>query len=131
VCVWEAQIRSGVAAFPAARLVAMAARVGREMLLVAGAAGAAFGAAGALAWLGAPPRDAGEGGPLRLTRHAGIAAGLLDCVGGTPLVELRSLSRATGCRILVRAPGFCAVGPTPVLIVVTHAPAVGRPRPNT
>lgn len=31
-----------------------------------------------------------------------VAAGVLDAVGNTPLIELRSLSRATGCRILAK-----------------------------
>jgi hypothetical protein len=38
-----------------------------------------------------------------VTRFPGITDGLLGCVGSTPLIELKSLSRATGCRILVRA----------------------------
>jgi hypothetical protein len=33
----------------------------------------------------------------------GHSASIVDAIGNTPLVELRSLSKATGCRILAKA----------------------------
>ena len=57
-------------------------------------AGGAF-LAGALVagFLGAPRPEAA----------AGTSSSIVDAIGNTPLVELRSLSAATGCRILAKA----------------------------
>ena len=63
-------------------------------MVAASVAGAGVGAAAVMAWFADQPL---------VTRFPGITDGLLGCVGSTPLIELKSLSRATGCRILVRA----------------------------
>eukprot|EP01147_Barroeca_monosierra_P005728 gene5728-213_t len=36
-------------------------------------------------------------------RGEGVAHGIIEAIGNTPLIELPSLSKATGCRILVKA----------------------------
>ena len=33
----------------------------------------------------------------------GVCKGIVEAIGNTPLIELRSLSEATGCRILAKA----------------------------
>lgn len=38
-------------------------------------------------------------------------SGFTGLVGDTPLLELSSLSRATGCTILVRASALCRISP--------------------
>lgn len=37
------------------------------------------------------------------TRSANPVDGVLGCIGNTPLIELKSLSRAVGCRVLAKA----------------------------
>lgn len=80
----------------------MAAR--RGLWLLAGTvAGGAGTAAVAVAWTAPPTRS-----------DAGASMGVAGAIGNTPLIELRSLSAATGCRILakVRVPApLCAAAP--------------------
>ena len=45
---------------------------------------------------------AGASGSSR-SSSSSSSSSIVDAVGDTPLVELRSLSRATGCRILAKA----------------------------
>ena len=40
------------------------------------------------------------------TSVVGPSGSIVDAIGNTPLVELRSLSKATGCRILAKAVRF-------------------------
>ena len=42
----------------------------------------------------------------RVDRGKGIAHGIIEAVGNTPLIELPTLSKATGCRILVKVCAF-------------------------
>lgn len=62
-----------------------------------------------------------------------IKTSVLDCIGNTPLIELHSLSRATGCRILVKAehmnPGG-SVKDRPALRIVESAEREGRLLPG-
>jgi hypothetical protein len=46
---------------------------------------------------------AGSLGAPRPEAAAGTSSSIVDAIGNTPLVELRSLSAATGCRILAKA----------------------------
>lgn len=83
-------------------------------VLVSGIAGAAV-AATSSALLGKFPERGGRcvrsGLPPRGEPSLGILSGFAGLVGFTPLVELTSLSHATGCRVLAKAeflsPGGC------------------------
>jgi cysteine synthase len=62
-----------------------------------------------------------------------IRSGFLDCIGNTPLIELKAASRATGCRILGKAeflnPGG-SVKDRAALAIVEDAEAKGLLRPG-
>ncbi len=62
-----------------------------------------------------------------------LAHSIIDSIGNTPLIELRSLSKATGCRILAKAeymnPGG-SVKDRPALEIILSAVRDGRLKPG-
>lgn len=71
--------------------------------------------------------------PDPLPARAGIASGLSDLVGGTPLIRLAGPSRATGCEILGKAeflnPGG-SIKDRAALAIIEDAEAGGRLKPG-
>ncbi|EGD76043.1 cysteine synthase [Salpingoeca rosetta] len=74
--------------------------------------GCGVGAAGTYLWLekhatnkqdGGAAKGSDSAGDAVPTRGDGIAHGVIEAIGNTPLIELPTLSKATGCRILVKA----------------------------
>jgi len=71
----------------------------------------------------APPSPAPAAAASSVAVRSRAAQGLLETIGNTPLVELRSLSRATGCRILAKCehmgPGG-SVKDRPAALIITE-----------
>lgn len=76
----------------------------------------------------AAPADWAPPAATTTLRHR-AARGILEAVGETPLVELRSLSRATGCRILAKAEHLNPAGSVkdrPASFIVAELEREGR-----
>jgi len=91
------------------------------------AAAAAFASAASSASFAEPPAPPAP--PASVAVRARAAQGLLGTIGNTPLVELRSLSRATGCRILAKCehmnPGG-SVKDRPAALIISELEREGR-----
>ena len=69
-----------------------------------------------------------------ITRTESIGAGVESLIGETPLIELQSLSQATGCEILAKAEYLNGAGNSPkdrvALSIITHAEEEGHLQPG-
>ena len=103
------------------RLLALSARCAAATALASSAAFAEPAAAPAAPPSPPPPPPPPAASSVAVRSRA--AQGLLETIGNTPLVELRSLSRATGCRILAKCehmgPGG-SVKDRPAALIITE-----------
>jgi cysteine synthase A len=77
------------------------------------------------------PPDAHD---TRRTQQHEIAVGVESLIGNTPLIKLKSLSKATGCEILAKADFLNGAGNSPkdrvALSIVNHAEEEGLIKPD-
>lgn len=106
-----------------------AARAAWRLSLAVSASACAFGLPRAAA---SPPTPA-PASPDGVVAKAAPLSGILSAIGNTPLVEIKSLSNATGCRILAKAehlnPGG-SIKDRAALQIVLQAERDGRLRPR-
>lgn len=113
----------------ASRLFAVA----RVRFAIRAAAAAGVVACGGSLALAQPPAPVASTPAAAGVSHARVSEGVLEAIGNTPLIELKSLSAATGCRILAKAehmnPGG-SVKDRPARNIVLEAERAGRLKPR-